>query len=106
MDENIGRNFLPLNVYNCYSATKAAIDKWIAHVDSAHQRGLESTLEEVLTVVQNGGGGVDKNARNLRKSAPSSLIAQPEEIWTNRDDGRIQRIKRSRNTHLQSSDCR
>src|SRR5271170_3285659 len=106
MDENIGRSFSPLNVYDCYSTTKAAIDKWIAHVDSAHQRGLESAFLEVLTVVQSSGGGVDKNARNLRNSAPSSLIAQPEEIWTNGDDKRIQRIKRSRNTHLQSSDCR
>ena len=35
-----------------------------------------------------------------------SLIVQPEEICTDGDDGRIQRIKRSRNTHLQSSDCR
>ena len=55
-------------------------------MDSVHQRGLDTTLEEVLTLVQSGGGGVDKNARNLRKLAPaSSLIAEPEEIWTNGD---------------------
>ena len=48
-------------------------------------RGPDTSLEE-LTVVQSGGGGVDKNACNLRKSAPaSSLIAEPEEIWTNGD---------------------
>jgi hypothetical protein len=63
-------------------------------VDLAHQRGLDPILEEVLTVVQSGSGGVDKNARNLQKSVQSSLIAQPEMIWTNGDDGRIQRIKK------------
>ena len=83
-----------MNVYDCYSTTKAAIDKWIVQENSPHQRGLYTTSEEVLTVVQSGGGGVDKNARNLRKSALWSLIAQPEEIWTNGDDGRIQRIKK------------
>ena len=84
--------------------TRGAMDKWRLHMDSVHQRGLDTTLEEVLTLVQSGGGGVDNNTRNLRKSAPSSLIAQPEEIWTNGDDGRIQRIKMVQNTHLQSSD--
>jgi hypothetical protein len=29
-------------------------------VDSVHQRGLDITLEEVLTVVQSGGGGWTK----------------------------------------------
>jgi hypothetical protein len=53
----IGRNFLPLNVYDYYSTTKAAIDKWIVQVDSAHQRGLETILEEVLIVVESGGRG-------------------------------------------------
>jgi hypothetical protein len=36
MDENIGRNFSPLNDYDRYSTTKAAIDKWVAQTDSAH----------------------------------------------------------------------
>jgi hypothetical protein len=78
-------------------------------------------LEEVLTVVQSGGvqsggGGVDKNARKLKESSKigtvsESLIAQPEEIWTNGDDGGIQRIKKVLNLKypgpiLQSSDCR
>jgi hypothetical protein len=75
-------------------------------VDLAHQRGLDPILEEVLTVVQSGGGGVDKNARNLQTSAPSSLIAQPEKVWTNEMTGGFSASKRSRNTHLQSSDCR
>ena len=66
--------------------TRGAMDKWRLHMDSVHQRGLDTTLEEVLTLVQSGGGGVDKNAWNLRKSAPaSSLIAEPEKIWTNGD---------------------
>jgi hypothetical protein len=56
--ENIGRNFLPLNVYDCYSTTKAAIDKWIVlQAHSAHPRGLETTLEEILIVVETGGRG-------------------------------------------------
>ena len=59
-------------------------DTWIQRIIDS--RGPDTTLEEVLTVVQSGGGGVDKNAWNLRKSAPaSSLIAEPEEIWTNGD---------------------
>jgi hypothetical protein len=56
MDENIGRNFSPLNVYDCYSTIKAAIDKWVVQTDSAHQRGPETTFQEVLIVVQSGGG--------------------------------------------------
>ena len=47
MDENIGRNFSPLNVNDCHS-TKAAIDKWVVQMDSAPQRGLDTALEEVL----------------------------------------------------------
>jgi len=46
MDENIGRNFLPWNVYACYSTTKAAIDKWMAPPDSTHQIGLEKLSAE------------------------------------------------------------
>jgi hypothetical protein len=56
MDENIGRSFSPLNVYDCYSTTKASIDKWVVQTDSAHQRGPETTFQEVLIVVQSGGG--------------------------------------------------
>ena len=32
-------------------------------MDSVHQRGLDTTLEEVLTVVQSGVVGEDKNTR-------------------------------------------
>ena len=46
-----------LNVDDCYSTTKAAIDKLIVQVDSVHQRGLETTLEEALIVVESGGRG-------------------------------------------------
>jgi hypothetical protein len=49
MDENIGRNF-------SYSTTKAATDKWVVQTDSAHLRGRETTFQEVLIVVQSGGG--------------------------------------------------
>jgi hypothetical protein len=54
MDENIGRNFSPLNV--CYSTTKGAFNKWVVQTDSSHQRGPETTFQEVLIVVQSGGG--------------------------------------------------
>ena len=57
--------------FHCRATTRGAMDKWRLQADSAHQTGLDTTLEEVLTVVQSGGGGVDKNARNLQKSAPS-----------------------------------
>jgi hypothetical protein len=90
-----------------FAANKSTISP--LPTNSVHQRGVDTTLKEVLTVVQSGGGGVDKNAQNLRKSAPSLLIAQPEEIWTNGDDGRIQRIKKVQKYPgpiLQSSDCR
>jgi hypothetical protein len=46
--------------------------------------------EEVLTVVQSGGGGVDKNARNLRKSVLTFIVVQqPKEIWTKGDDNAV-----------------
>jgi len=48
--------FFALNVYDCYSTTKSAIDKWVVQMDSAHQRGPETTFQEVLIVVQSGGG--------------------------------------------------
>jgi hypothetical protein len=34
MDENSGRSFSTLNVYDCYSAIKAATDKWVVQTDS------------------------------------------------------------------------
>jgi hypothetical protein len=45
-----------MNVYDCYSTIKAAIDKWVVQTDSLHQRGPETTFQEVLIVVQSGGG--------------------------------------------------
>jgi hypothetical protein len=55
------------------------MDKWRLQADSAHQTGLDTTLEEVLTVVQSGGGGVDNITRNLRKSTPTFIAAQQPE---------------------------
>jgi hypothetical protein len=69
MDENIGRSFSPLNVYDCYSTTEGAIDKWVVQTDSAHLRGPETTFQEVLIVVQSGGGG------GRQKYSGSSKIA-------------------------------
>jgi hypothetical protein len=56
MDENIGRNFSPLNVYGCYSIAKGVIDKWAMQTDSEHQGGPETTFQKVLIIVQSGGG--------------------------------------------------
>jgi hypothetical protein len=40
------------------------------------------------------GGQSHKNTRNLRKLAPTFIVAQqPEALWTNGDSRRIQRIK-------------
>ena len=50
MDENIGRNFSPLNVYACYSTTMGPINKWMTRLDSTHQIGLVPTLHGVLIV--------------------------------------------------------
>ena len=50
MDENIGRNFLPLNAYACFSTTRRAINKWIAQLDSAHQLGPWPTPHSILIV--------------------------------------------------------
>jgi hypothetical protein len=50
MDENIGRNFSPLNVSACFSTTRRAMNKWIAQSNSAHQIGLVPTLHGVLIV--------------------------------------------------------
>ena len=49
--------------FHCSATTRGAMDKWRLQADSALQTGLDTTLEEVLTVVQSGGGGVDKNTR-------------------------------------------
>ena len=51
MDENIGRNFSPLNVSACFSTTKATIDKWVLQLDSACKIGLETILKSFLIVV-------------------------------------------------------
>jgi hypothetical protein len=49
-------------------------------------------FQEVLIVVQSGCGGWYKNARNLRNGG--RFGQQPQELWTNGDRGRIQRIKK------------
>jgi len=55
--------------------TRGAMDKWRWQGDSARKTGLDSILQEVLTVVESGDAGGEKNSRNLRKSAPTLLIA-------------------------------
>ena len=51
MDENIGRDFSPLNVSACFSTTWRAMDNWLAQSDSTHQIGLGPTHHRVLIVV-------------------------------------------------------
>jgi hypothetical protein len=76
MDENIGWNFLPWNVYACYSTTKSAIDKWIAQPDSTHQIGLEPTLHEVLIIVESGDRGEASGIFHPQKLEMFSLVAR------------------------------
>jgi len=106
MDENMSRNFSPLNIYDCHSTTEAAIDKWVVQTDSTHQRGPETTFQEVLIVVRSGGGGGFKNARHLRKSQSTFIVVQqPEEQWTNGYHSAIQPIKEVYTPLGRSSDC-
>ena len=52
-----------------YSATtNGAMGKWILQLDSAHQIGPETMLQDFLIVVENGGKGENKSCRNF--SAP------------------------------------
>jgi len=52
---------------------------WIPQVDSARKTGLDSILQEVLTVVESGDGGGqegDKKNSDLEKSALILSVAQ------------------------------
>ena len=97
MDENIGRNFSPLNVSTCFSTTSGPMDKWMLQADSAHQIGLKPTLQGILIVVEGGGTGGRINAAGIfhsQKLGPLLLVPQqPAVPWTNGCYRRIQRIK-------------
>src|SRR5271154_1642489 len=100
MDENIGRNFSPLNVFACFSTTRRAMNKWIAQSDSAHQTGLGPTPTGVsdcrLLMVYKGVKiqptclGAIFVSRNfiLWVVSPQPLI-----LWANGGHRRIQAIK-------------
>jgi hypothetical protein len=51
IDENIGRNFSPWNIYACHSTAKPAIEKRMAQARSEHQIGLTPTFHGVLILV-------------------------------------------------------
>src|SRR5271170_678519 len=98
MDENIGRNFSPLNVSGCTSTTSAPMDKWMPQADSAHQIGLKPTLQGILIVVESGGPGGRINAAGIFHSQKfDSLLLipqQPVPPWTNGCYGWIQQVRK------------
>jgi hypothetical protein len=51
MNENIGQNFSPWNIYAWFSTTVGAIYKRISWLDSAPQTGPERTLKGFLILV-------------------------------------------------------
>jgi hypothetical protein len=74
--------------------TRGAMDKRRRQGDSARKTGLDSVLQEVLTVVETGDGGYNKKTRDLQEWVPILVIAEePEELWTNGDNRWIQRAK-------------
>jgi hypothetical protein len=73
MDENVGRNFSPLNVYACLSTTRRVMNKWIAQSDSAPQIGPEPTLKGFLIVVGTWSTGGWKSLLWLHKFSPPSF---------------------------------
>ena len=80
--------------FACGSTIRGPIDKWSSQADSALKTGLDSMFQEVLTVVESGHWGDNKNTRDLQKSVPTLLVAQhPEALWPNGVDRWIQREK-------------
>jgi hypothetical protein len=104
MDENIGRSFSPLNVYDCYSTTNAAIDKWVVQTDSAHQRGLDTTLEEVLIVDALSSSDIRQLPLDIMQSTdPHSQPIIPSSQVPN--DGNTSMLPSFANTDALSSSC-
>jgi hypothetical protein len=52
--------------FACSATTRGGMDKPSSRVDSARQTGLDSILQEVLTVVDSGSGGDNKSWGNFR----------------------------------------
>jgi len=76
------------------STTNGAMGLWRRQADSERQTGLDSTIQEVLTVVESGWRGNNKKSRDHEKWGPTLPIApQPEVVWTNGVDRRIQSAK-------------
>src|SRR5271154_541865 len=46
--------------FACSTTTRGSRDKWKWQADSARQTGLESTIQEVLTIVESGDAGGQK----------------------------------------------
>jgi len=50
--------------FACSGTTRGAMAKWSWQADSAWKTGLDSTFQDVLTVVESGGGGDNKKSRD------------------------------------------
>ena len=111
MDENIGRNFSPLNVNDCHSTTKAAIDKWVVQMDSAHQRGPETTFQEVLIVDALSSSRIRQLPLDIMQSTNPHSQPQPETmadiIPSSQlpNDGNLSMLPLFANTDVLSSSC-
>src|SRR5271154_2090057 len=80
------------------ATTRGATAKRRRQADSASKTGLDTVLQEVLTVVESGDGGGgqggDKKNSDLPKSGPILPIApQPEQLRANGDDRGIKGVK-------------
>ena len=76
------------------ATTGGRMDKRSWQADSGCKLGLDSIFQEVLTVVESGWRGNNKKTRDHQKWGPTLPIAlQPEVVWTNGVDRRIQNAK-------------
>ena len=77
------------------STTNGFMWEWISQLDSAPQIGPETTLKVFLMVVGSWSAVGWKSSENFQSRVLSVLAVAPQanELWTNGDQRRIQRIK-------------
>ena len=82
---------------DCRATTNGAMRKWIPQLDLAHQLGQETTVQDILIVVENSGRGGRIKAAGIfhpQKFEALWLVAlQPKELWTNAYRSLIRSIK-------------